>query len=103
MYKFSNDHTVQLSVVVPENESDVFRLYGVYDITVERGSTASIGYDTEGRWRLGVVTKRTKNSIHISSGAMMWVFPKCVCSFRPGTDVCLCVTLVEEHVGDLSA
>ena len=38
---------------------------------------------------MGVVTRKTRNSISIASGNTQWIFPRRVCSLSPGIDVCI--------------
>ncbi len=91
---FCNDDTIQLTVKA--RNASMFQPYGVYEISVTHGMliTSRVPFhndvqDVNTTTLLGVVTRKTRNSLHISAGHTQWVFPRRVCYLNPGTDVCI--------------
>ena len=85
-YTFCNEHTVQLTIKSKEPQKIV--LYCFYEINM----SLSIEYvpnvlkPTIIEY-LGVVLKRTRNSIYVQSGSVNFLFPLVVYNARPGADV----------------
>ena len=85
-YTFCNEHTVQLTIKSKKPQNIV--LYCLYEINM----TIAIEYVPNAFKPtvieyLGVVLKRTRNSISVQSGSVHFLFPLVVYNTRPGTDV----------------
>ena len=100
---FSNDGTFQLRVQTQVKDAELFSPYALYDIhsshdvpSQEKISLHSVNKSDNVFSQLGVVTRQTKKSVYISSGKTQWIFPRIVCSFKPGIDVWICVTKIAE-------
>jgi len=95
---FCNDDTIQLSVTA--HDTSLFKPYHIYDIQVSHSMIVSsrVPFHNETQvdgvnTLVGVVTRKTRNSISIAAGNTQWLFPRRVCSLNPGMDVC--ITTVE--------
>ena len=95
---FENDDTFQLRVKAPKG--DMFTLYALYYIRVSRNlpleyMSFSQNYSSQHCSNMGVVTRKTRNSVHIASGSSHWMFPRAICSLNPGVDVWISISLLE--------
>ena len=91
---FDNDGTFQLRVRT--TNGNMFVPFASYDIRVSR--TPSLGYmapTPRCHSNVGVVTRKTRNSVHIASGVTYWMLPLVTCSFNPGMDVWISASLVD--------
>jgi len=62
---------------------DLFQLNALYDISV----THQFGQCVDNVYYHGVVTRESRNSIYISTSSTVWIFPKAMCTHRPGMEV----------------
>ena len=85
-YTFCNEHTVQLTIKSKEPQNVV--LYCLYKINMSDAIeyVPNVFKSTVIEY-LGVVLKRTRNSIHVQSGSVNFLFPLAAYNARPGTDV----------------
>lgn len=85
-YTFCNEHTVQLTIISKEPQNIV--LYHLYEINIYTATeyVPNVFKSTVIEY-LGVVLKRTKNSIRVQAGSVNFLFPLVVYNVRPGTDV----------------
>lgn len=85
-YIFCNEHTVQLTILSKEPQNIVlYRLYEI-NIIVAIEYVPNVFKSTIIEY-LGVVLKRTRNSIYVQSGSVNFLFPLVAYNARPGTDV----------------
>lgn len=94
VFTFSNDNTAQLSVIIANSDRNryesLFTERNCYDISIRCNHDASIPFHRMSPPQfLGVVVKRTRNSVHVASGPTLWKFPQSVChhAFKNGSDV----------------
>ena len=97
---FSNDGTFQLQVTTKDYK--LFEIAKLYDIEVKQDlmiENTYIGTCPKNIFsNLGVITRKTRNSIHVSCGGnTQWKFPRFICNLTPGTDVWIIVKLVEQE------
>lgn len=85
-YIFCNEHTVQLTIMSKEPQNII--LHRLYEINIYAATeyVPNVFKPTVIEY-LGVVLKRTRNSIRIQSGSVNFLFPLVVYNARPGTDV----------------
>lgn len=95
-FVFCNDGTFQL--FVKTYNGNMFIPYALYDIKVSHNLPLEyLLVDTSYNYsNIGVVTRKTKKSVHIASGSTHWTFPRIACSLNPGMDVWISVVLVAE-------
>ena len=92
---FCNDDTFQLRVRA--RDARLF-VSGKYEISVTRNflSDQRLLSSQFAYSNVGVVVRKTRNSVHIASGMTHWMFPRRVCSFNPGIDVWITAIGVNE-------
>ena len=93
-YIFCNEHTIQLTIKskLPQN----FVPYYLYDINLSLGEEYVPNPRMSDRIEyLGVVFKTTRNSIHVQSGSVHFLFPLAAYKSKPGTDVWIFVTEIK--------
>ena len=94
-YTFCNEHTIQL--IIKSKIPQKFVLYSVYKIRLSLGiEHVPKFYSQNFIEYLGVVLKRTRNSIHVQSGTVHFLFPIAVCNHKPGTDVWILIEKNED-------
>ena len=95
-FVFDNDDTFKLIVVA--RNATLFHPFALYEIVVTHDVPFFIpGSLHENEFMfLGVVTRKSRQSIHIASGTTHWTFPKSICNFMLGLDVCIHVKLIKE-------
>ena len=99
-FTFSNDGTYQLTVCGTRSDGNLFAPYGLYESRVahevarEQMSTLHGSGLADVYSKLGVVTRCTRQAIHVASGHTKWRFPRLMASFKPGTDVWITVRTV---------
>tara|TARA_E500000178_G_C16525761_1_gene532121 strand:+ start:211 stop:561 length:351 start_codon:yes stop_codon:yes gene_type:complete len=98
IFIFDNDATFKLQVTT--KCGNLFEIARLYDIKVSHQLSIEntyIGLGPPGVFsNLGVVLKKTRNSVHIACGDTQWKFPKLVCDLNPGIDVWIKVELINE-------
>lgn len=102
---FSNEGTFQLLVETSNKDAHIFQHYKLYDIHVsheipQHELNSHLVRENKKKTtifsQLGVVIKRTRQSVHIRSGKTHWIFPKVVCSLKSGIDVWITVNTLHE-------
>jgi len=84
-------------LIVETDDADLFSPYKSYDIQISRNipidETIKLYAKTTNNIssHVGVVIKKTTNSLHICSGNTQWIFSNNICSFKPGMDVWISV------------
>ena len=97
-FVFNNDGSFQLVVKGFTGDGDLFEPFKMYHITLHTDVTTDLFASLNAKAstkhvysKLGVVTRETRNSIHIASGKTHWLFPKRLCRLKPGMDVWITV------------
>lgn len=98
IFIFDNDETFKLQVTT--KYSTLFEIAKLYDIHVSHQLAIEnryIGPEPPNIFScLGVVLKKTRNSVHIACGNTQWKFPRIICNLNPGLDVWIKVELIKE-------
>tara|TARA_B100001989_G_C24542775_1_gene468664 strand:- start:2341 stop:2658 length:318 start_codon:yes stop_codon:yes gene_type:complete len=94
-YTFCNDHTIQLTIKSKIPQS--FILYSVYNIKLSLGIEHVPKFHSQNYMEyLGVILKRTRNSIHVQSGNVHFLFPIAAYDAKPGMDVWVLVEQIKK-------
>ena len=97
-FVFVNDGSFQLVVKGLTADGGLFEPFKEYDITVHHEIDPALFHTLHAKEKstlvyskLGVITRHTRNSVHIACGSIQWMFPKRICSLKPGIDVWISV------------
>jgi hypothetical protein len=95
---FVNDGSFQLVVKGLTPDGGLFEPFKEYDITVHHEISHTLFRTLHAKdksspvySKLGVITRHTRNSVHIACGSTHWMFPKRICALKPGIDVWISV------------
>ena len=78
----------ELSLDVKTRNGDLFIGNKTYNIDVTR----TIDFVSQTSY-LGVVTRKTRSSVRVASGDILWIIPRELCNLNPGLDVWIIVKL----------